>query len=41
MEIAIRRLAVMEGPFGNRLALLDSAKGTYGTDETGTVTGVS
>jgi predicted enzyme related to lactoylglutathione lyase len=40
-DIPIGRLAVVEDPFGNRLVLLDSTKGTYDTDESGTVTGVS
>ena len=41
MDIPIGRLAIVEDPFGNRLVLLDSTKGTYDTDESGTVTGVS
>ena len=40
-DIPIGRLAVVEDPFGNRLVLLDSTKGTYDTDESGAVTGVS
>ena len=40
-DIPIGRLAVVEDPFGNRLVLLDSTKGAYDTDESGTVTGVS
>jgi predicted enzyme related to lactoylglutathione lyase len=40
-DIPIGRLAVVADPFGNRLVLLDSTKGTYDTDESGTVTGVS
>ena len=40
-DIPIGRLAVVEDPFGNRLVLLDSTKGTYDTDESGTVTAVS
>ena len=40
-DIPIGRLAVVEDPFGNRLVLLDSTKGTYDTDASGTVTGVS
>lgn len=40
-SIPIGRLAVVEDPFGNRLVLLDSTKGTYDTDEAGTVLGVS
>jgi hypothetical protein len=31
----------VEDPFGNRLVLLDSTKGTYDTDGSGTVIGVS
>lgn len=41
IDIPIGRVAVVEDPFGNRLVLLDSTKGTYDTDEAGTVTGVS
>ena len=41
MDIPIGRLAVVEDPFGNRLVLLDLTKGTYDTDESGAVTGVS
>jgi predicted enzyme related to lactoylglutathione lyase len=41
MDIPIGRLTIVEDPFGNRLVLLDSTKGTYDTDESGTVTGVS
>lgn len=41
MDIPIGRLVVVADPFGNRLVLLDSTKGTYETDESGTVTGVS
>jgi predicted enzyme related to lactoylglutathione lyase len=41
MDIPIGRLAVVEDPFGNRLVVLDSTKGTYDTNESGTVTGVS
>jgi predicted enzyme related to lactoylglutathione lyase len=41
MDIPIGRLAIVQDPFGNRLVLLDSTKGTYDTDESGTVTGVS
>ncbi len=41
MDIPIGRLAIVEDPFGNRLVLLDSTKGTYDTDESGGVTGVS
>ena len=41
MDIPIGRLAVVEDPFGNRLVLLDSTKGTYDTDNSGAVIGVS
>jgi predicted enzyme related to lactoylglutathione lyase len=41
MDIPIGRLAIVEDPFGNRLVLLDSTKGTYDTDESGAVVGVS
>lgn len=41
IDIPIGRLAVVEDPFGNRLVVLDSSKGTYDTDEAGTVVGVS
>lgn len=41
VEIPIGKLAVVEDPFGNRLVLLDSTKGSYDTDESGAVTGVS
>jgi predicted enzyme related to lactoylglutathione lyase len=41
MDIPIGRLAVVEDPFGNQLVVLDSTKGTYDTDDTGTVIGVS
>jgi len=41
MDIPIGRLAVVADPFGNRLVLLDSTKGTYDTDDAGAVTGVS
>jgi hypothetical protein len=40
-DIPIGRLAVVEDPFGNRLVVLDSTKGTYETDQSGNVTGVS
>ena len=40
MDIPMR-LTIVEDPFGNRLVLLDSTKGTYDTDESGAVTGVS
>ena len=41
MDIPIGRLAIVEDPFGNRLVLLDSTKGTYDTNESGAVIGVS
>jgi predicted enzyme related to lactoylglutathione lyase len=41
MDIPIGRLAIVEDPFGNRLVLLDSTKGTYDTNRSGAVTGVS
>jgi hypothetical protein len=41
MDTPIGRLAIVEDPFGNRLVLLDSTKGTYDTDESGAVIGVS
>ncbi len=40
-DIPIGRLAVVEDPFGNRLVLPGSTKGSYDTDESGAVTGVS
>ena len=41
MDIPIGRLAIVQDPFGNRLVLLDSTKGTYDTDESGAVVGIS
>jgi predicted enzyme related to lactoylglutathione lyase len=41
MDIPIGRLAIVEDPFGNRLVLLDSTKGTYDTDQSGMVAGIS
>ena len=41
VDIPIGRLAVVEDPFGNRLVLLDSTKGTYDTEGSGAVVGVS
>ena len=41
IDIPIGRLAIVEDPFGNRLVVLDSTKGTYQTDAAGNVTGVS
>jgi predicted enzyme related to lactoylglutathione lyase len=40
-DIPVGQVAVVEDPFGNRLVLLDLSKGTYTTDESGNVTGVS
>lgn len=39
-DIPIGRVVAVEDPFGNRLVLLDSTKGTYVTDTEGNVTGV-
>jgi predicted enzyme related to lactoylglutathione lyase len=39
-DIPIGRLAVVEDPFGNRLVLLDSTRGTYQTGPSGAVLGV-
>ena len=41
VDIPVGRLGVVLDPFGNALVLLDLSKGTYTTDETGHVTGVS
>lgn len=41
LDIPVGRLGVVLDPFGNALVLLDLSKGTYTTDETGDVTGVS
>lgn len=40
-DIPIGQVVVVEDPFGNRLVLLDSTKGSYRTDAEGNVTGVS
>jgi predicted enzyme related to lactoylglutathione lyase len=40
IDIPIGRLAVVEDPFGNRLVVLDSTKGTYKTDRSGAVVSV-
>ena len=40
-DIPIGRLTVVSDPFGNRLVLLDSSKGTYDADARGRVSGVS
>jgi hypothetical protein len=41
MDIPVGRLAVVQDPFGNVLVLIDLSKGTYTTDEDGSVTGVA
>ena len=40
-DIPVGRLGVVLDPFGNALVLLDLSNGSYTTDETGNVTGVS
>ena len=40
-DIPVGRLCVVLDPFGNALVLLDMSEGSYTTDETGNVTGVS
>ena len=40
-DIPVGRLGVVLDPFGNALVLLDLSKGTYTTDDTGDVNGVS
>lgn len=40
-DIPVGRLGVVLDPFGNALVLLDLSKGTYITDKTGDVAGVS
>ena len=39
-DIPIGQVVVVVDPFGNRLVLLDTTKGTYRTDAEGKVTGV-
>lgn len=39
-DIPVGRIAVVRDPFGNVLVLLDLSKGTYATDEHGSVTAV-
>lgn len=39
-DIPIGQVVVVEDPFGNRLVLLDSTKGTYRTDAGGNVIGL-
>jgi predicted enzyme related to lactoylglutathione lyase len=41
IDIPIGRLAIVEDPWGNRLVVLDSTRGTYQTDAAGNVTGVA
>jgi predicted enzyme related to lactoylglutathione lyase len=41
VPIPVGRLAVVNDPFGNTLILLDLSAGTYTTDDTGRVTGVT
>ena len=41
IDIPIGPLAIVRGPFGNRLVVLGSTKGTYRTDDAGNVTGVA
>jgi predicted enzyme related to lactoylglutathione lyase len=40
-DIPVGRVTVVEDPWGNRLVLLDLSKGTFDTDASGKVTGVS
>ena len=40
-DIPVGTVAVVEDPFGNRLTLVDLSKGTYETDSSGSVVGVS
>lgn len=41
LEIKIGKYAVVEDPWGNRLCILDSTKGTFATDEKGNVISIS
>lgn len=41
VDIPVGHVAVVEDPFGNTLVVLDVSNGTYVTDDSGTVTGVS
>ncbi len=41
VDIPVGRVAVVQDPFGNSLVILDLSKGTYVTDDSGTVTGVA
>jgi len=38
-DIAIGKCAVVEDPWGNRMVILDSSKGTYITDKEGNILG--
>lgn len=40
-DIPVGRAAVVADPFGNILVMLDLSKGTYATDSTGRVTGLT
>lgn len=40
-DIPVGKVAVVEDPFGNRLTLVDLSKGSYETDESGVVIGVT
>lgn len=40
-DIDIGKCAVLADPWGNRYCILDTTKGTYDTDDDGTVSGVS
>ena len=40
-DINIGKCAVVKDPWGNSFCILDMSKGTYDTDESGNVTGVS
>lgn len=40
-DIDVGKCAVVVDPWGNKYCLLDTSKGTYDTDSTGAVTGVS
>ncbi len=39
-DIPVRRLAIVNDPFGNELVLVDLSKGRYLVDDSGHVTGV-
>ncbi len=40
-DLPVGKVSVVEDPFGNKLTLVDLSKGTYKTDASGNVTGVS